>query len=135
MSMKSRWFKFSLLSAFSIFSIGCAKEDVMQDAILNLPKFDVNAAAPICGRWRDNMPSIRSREVYDVYINARKIWRSKQAWLFEKSENQSILNDVMFSAEKGDWGAKALLANFYRQGLGGCLQIMSSNRTSKSQSR
>ncbi|MRV74588.1 sel1 repeat family protein [Duganella sp. FT92W] len=123
--MKRKFFirEIFLLAAFLIFAEGCAKGDAMHDAILKLPNFDVNSVPPICGRWRDHMPDVRSKEPYDIYLSARKRWRSKQAWLFDKEENKSILYDVMFSAEKGDWGAKALLANFYRLGLG----ITSSN--------
>jgi len=116
--------KLIALIVFAISLSGCEKGSAMDDYVRKLPKFDVNAAPPSCGRWRDHMPTVRVKESYDIYINARRRWRSKQAWLFSKEENQSILNDVMFSAEKGDWGAKALLSKFYRQGLG----IMSSNQ-------
>lgn len=102
MRRKNHYFKYCIFVIYLILIEGCAKRDAMHDAILKLPNFDVSAAPPICGRWRDHMPAIRPKESYDVYIKARKKWRSKQAWLFEKEENQSILNDVVFSAEKGD---------------------------------
>jgi uncharacterized protein len=123
MKRKFLWCKFLFLAIFTNFLEGCAKGDAMYDAISRLPHFDVNAAPPTCARWRDYMPVIRAKEPYVVYIHARKRWRSKHAWLFNREENMSILNDVMFAAGKGDWGAKALLANFYRLGLG----ITSSN--------
>jgi hypothetical protein len=123
---------FLIVFAFVVCFDGCSKRDAMDDAMSKLPHFDVNAAPPSCGRWREHMPAARAKEPYDIYINARKRWRSKQAWLFGKEENKSILNDVIFAAEKGDWGAKALLATFYRQGLGYWTPIMSLIQTRRS---
>lgn len=115
--------KFLSITIFIIFFGGCEKGDTMDSTMSKLPHFDVNGAPPDCGHWRDHMPSVRPKESYDLYIKARKRWRSKQAWLFSREENRSILKDVIYSAEKGDWGAKALLAKFYLQGLG----VMDSN--------
>ena len=123
MSKKILNSKLLLMFVFAISMGGCRKDNAMHDFVKKLPTFDVKAEPPACGRWRDHMPAVRAKEPYDLYIKARKRWRSKHAWLFGKEENLSILNDVMSSAEKGDWGAKALLAKFYRQGLG----LMSSN--------
>ncbi|WP_229490612.1 SEL1-like repeat protein [Pseudoduganella namucuonensis] len=64
------------------------------------------------------MPSTRDPIVYQRYMAARKLWRSKIEWELTLQEAQSIYADVSFAAEKGDWGAKALLAYFYRTGLG-----------------
>ncbi|GAB2861516.1 hypothetical protein GCM10027277_32760 [Pseudoduganella ginsengisoli] len=64
------------------------------------------------------MPEKRDPEVYRIYMEARKRWRTKIAWEFTREELLSISADVQFAASKGDWGAKALLAHFYLQGLG-----------------
>ncbi|SFV18149.1 hypothetical protein SAMN05216552_11012 [Pseudoduganella namucuonensis] len=83
-----------------------------------LSPFNVDAPIPPCGRWKDNMPSTRDAAVYQRYIAARKLWRSKIEWQLTLQEAQSIFADVSFAAERGDWGAKALLAYFYLNGLG-----------------
>lgn len=64
------------------------------------------------------MPKVRDPEAYRLYIQARKQWRSKIAWQFTKDELLKILADVRTAADKGDWGARALLAHFYLHGLG-----------------
>ncbi|HJV01603.1 MAG TPA: DUF6396 domain-containing protein [Burkholderiaceae bacterium] len=64
------------------------------------------------------MPTYRDPEVYRPYIAARKLWRSKIEWQLTRSETQRILDDVTAAANKGDWGARALLSHFYRYGLG-----------------
>jgi uncharacterized protein len=106
--------------AFILFfyETSCARSEYMPDPEAKLPKFDVQASPPSCGNWRDNMPEKRPEEAYRIYISARKLWRSKEAWLFSKEENKRILHDVKLAAESGDWGAKALLAKFYLVGLG-----------------
>ncbi|SFV17942.1 hypothetical protein SAMN05216552_10822 [Pseudoduganella namucuonensis] len=81
-------------------------------------RFDVSAPIPRCGRWKDHMPSTRDAVVYERYIAARKLWRSKIEWQLTLQETQSIFADVSFAAGRGDWGAKALLAYFYLNGLG-----------------
>jgi hypothetical protein len=80
--------------------------------------FDIQGPPPSCGRWRENMPKTRDVEPYRRYIAARKHWRSKVEWEFTRGELMKIFNDVESSAREGDWGARALLATFYRQGLG-----------------
>ncbi|WP_229417201.1 tetratricopeptide repeat protein [Massilia sp. Root418] len=64
------------------------------------------------------MPKIRDPEPYQMYIEARNRWRSKIAWQFTKDELTQILADVRAASDKGDWGARALLAHFYLYGLG-----------------
>jgi TPR repeat protein len=83
-----------------------------------LQAFDVNGPIPTCGRWKDTMPKTREPTAYRLYINARKLWRSKIAWQFTRQEFISIFHDVQTSADQGDWGARALMAHFYRSGLG-----------------
>jgi TPR repeat protein len=81
-------------------------------------RFSINNPPPPCQRWRANMPDIRDPEPYELYISARKLWRSKLEWEFTRGELQKILRDVELAALRGDWGARALLATFYRDGLG-----------------
>jgi TPR repeat protein len=83
-----------------------------------LQAFDVNGPIPTCGRWRDTMPTTRDPAAYRLYINARKLWRSKIEWQLTRQEALSILHDVQAAANQGDWGARALMAYFYRSGLG-----------------
>ncbi len=83
-----------------------------------LQPFDVNGPIPTCGRWKDTMPKTRDPAPYRLYINARKLWRSKIAWQLTRQEALSILHDVQAAASQGDWGARALMAYFYRNGLG-----------------
>jgi TPR repeat protein len=65
------------------------------------------------------MPSTRDPATYRLYIEARKVWRSKVAYQFTREEATRILNDVRSAADLGDWGARALMAHFYLYGLGG----------------
>ena len=83
-----------------------------------LQTFDVNGPIPTCGRWKDTMPRTRDPAAYRLYINARKLWRSKIEWQLTRQEALSILHDVQAAANQGDWGARALMAYFYRSGLG-----------------
>jgi len=83
-----------------------------------LQAFDVNGSIPTCGRWKDTMPKTRDPAAYHLYINARKLWRSKIEWQLTRQEALSILHDVQDAANQGDWGARALMAYFYRSGLG-----------------
>lgn len=64
------------------------------------------------------MPAYRDPDVYRPYIEARKLWRSKIEWQLTREEALKILLAVKLASEKGDWGARALLAYFYREGLG-----------------
>jgi len=83
-----------------------------------LQEFDVNGPIPTCGRWKDTMPKTRDPAAYRLYIEARKLWRSKIEWQLTRQEALSILHDVQAAANQGDWGARALMAYFYRSGLG-----------------
>jgi TPR repeat protein len=83
-----------------------------------LRAFDVNAPIPTCGRWKDTMPKGRDPDAYRLYINARKLWRSKIEWKLTHQEAAGILRDVQAAANQGDWGARALMAHLYLSGLG-----------------
>lgn len=83
-----------------------------------LQAFDVNGPVPHCARWKDTMPKTRDPAAYRLYLNARKLWRSKIEWQLTRQEALSILHDVQAAANQGDWGARALMAYFYRSGLG-----------------
>ena len=83
-----------------------------------LYEFKVTDRPPTCGRWKDHMPRHRDPEAYRIYIKARNFWRSKVEFEFTRQELLSILADVKLAADKGDWGARALLAHFYLEGLG-----------------
>lgn len=83
-----------------------------------LQAFNVNDPAPTCGRWKDSMPRQRNPESYRLYINARKVWRSKIEYQLTHSEAARILSDVGLAAERGDWGARSLMSYFHLYGLG-----------------
>ena len=83
-----------------------------------LSEFKVTDPPPVCGRWKDHMPRQRDLEAYRLYIKARTFWRSKVEFEFTREELLGILSDVKFASEKGEWGARALLAHFYLEGLG-----------------
>jgi TPR repeat protein len=83
-----------------------------------LYEFKVTDPPPVCGRWKDHMPRQRDPEAYRLYIKARNFWRSKVEFEFTRLELLGILADVKLAADKGDWGARALLAHFYLEGLG-----------------
>ena len=83
-----------------------------------LQAFDVNGPIPTCGRWKNTMPRSRDPAAFRLYLSARKLWRSKIEWQLTRQEALSILHDVQDAAAQGDWGARALMAYFYRSGLG-----------------
>ncbi|MES2742524.1 MAG: DUF6396 domain-containing protein [Pseudomonadota bacterium] len=83
-----------------------------------LTSFKLTDSLPVCGRWKEHMPATRDAATYRLYIEARKLWRSKIEWQLTRQEATRILTDVSLAAERGDWGALALMAYFYREGLG-----------------
>lgn len=64
------------------------------------------------------MPVTRDPKAFRLYIEARRIWRSKIGWQLTRLEMTRILADVSRAADLGDWGARALMAHFYLYGLG-----------------
>ena len=83
-----------------------------------LYEFKVTDPPPTCGPWKEHMPRQRDPEPYRLYIKARNFWRSRVEFEFTREELLGILADVTMAADKGDWGARALLAHFYLTGLG-----------------
>jgi TPR repeat protein len=81
-------------------------------------KFSLDDPLPACARWKEHMPASRDPAAYRLYIEARKVWRSKIGWQFTREEATRILTDVQKAAKLGDWGARALMAHFYLHGLG-----------------
>ncbi|OEZ99928.1 Sel1 repeat protein [Duganella sp. HH101] len=81
-------------------------------------KFKLADPPPACDRWKQHMPSIRDPGAYRLYIEARKVYRSKIEWQLTHEEASRILKDVSQAADLGDWGARALLAHFYLYGFG-----------------
>lgn len=98
------------------------KDYLQERALHTLPygfkKFSMSDPLPACARWKDHMPASRDPAAYRLYIEARKVWRSKIAWQFTREEATRILTDVQKAAKLGDWGARALMAHFYLHGLG-----------------
>lgn len=107
-----------LAIAGAYFYVDHLRYEAMHAIPPGLIKFDVTGPVPACGRWKEHMPKVRNPEPYRMYIDARNRWRSKIAWQFTKEELTQILADVSAASDKGDWGARALLAYFYLHGLG-----------------
>lgn len=83
-----------------------------------LVNFNIQDPPPQCGQWKKHMPRVRDAKIFEKYISARQLWRSKLEWQLTKEEALHILSDVKAAAVAGDWGARALMAYFYREGLG-----------------
>lgn len=106
------------LAVVSAFMRDYLQERALHALPYGFKKFSLSDPVPLCGRWKDHMPSKRDPAAYHIYIEARKIWRSKIGWQLTHAETTRILADVSKAAELGDWGARALLARFYLYGLG-----------------
>ncbi|WP_229490714.1 SEL1-like repeat protein [Pseudoduganella namucuonensis] len=108
-----------LVMGIAIFSfIDYLREMAMHRMPEGLHEFRVADPIPDCSRWKQHMPATRDRATYDLYMQARKLWRSKIEWELTHSEARKILDDVDLASKRGDWGARALMAYFYRTGLG-----------------
>jgi TPR repeat protein len=117
-----RWLSFAALAGALVFGGFKYRSHLEYVAMHTMPpglyEFKVTDPPPVCGRWKDHMPRQRDSEAYRIYIKARNFWRSKVEFEFTRNELLGILADVRLAAEKGDWGARALLAHFYLEGLG-----------------
>ncbi|MGK5025946.1 tetratricopeptide repeat protein [Janthinobacterium sp. RB2R34] len=94
------------------------KESALHALPYGFKKFSFSESLPACARWKDHMPANRAPATYHLYIEARKLWRSKIEWQLIHEESTKILTDVRKAADLGDWGARALMAHFYLEGLG-----------------
>lgn len=112
------WAVLALVVGGGFFLNGSLLERNLNTLPYGLIKFSLSDAPPKCARWKDHMPAARDQKAYRLYIEARKVWRSKIAWQLTYAEATRILTDVRAAAEMGDWGARALMAQFYLFGLG-----------------
>ena len=121
-NLLKRWIYASALLVVLAAAAFCVNDYLQERALHALPygfkKFSMSDPLPACARWKDHMPANRDPAAYRLYIEARKVWRSKIAWQFTREEATRILTDVKKAAELGDWGARALMAHFYLHGLG-----------------
>ena len=108
----------TIIITIAIFLPRFLQEKVLHELSYGLMKFSLDDPLPACARWKDHMPRTRDPAAYRLYIEARKIWRSKIGWQLTRDETTRILTDVKKAAELGDWGARALMARFYLRGLG-----------------
>lgn len=97
---------------------------VLENLPVGMHEFLPTDPPPNCEDWRRHMPKVRAPDAYRIYIAARKTWRSKIEWQLTHTEATAILTGVRTAAEMGDWGARALMAKFYLQGLG----VLETNR-------
>lgn len=95
------------LIAAVIFVPSYMQEGALHALPYGFEKFSLSDPLPKCARWKDHMPTSRDPTAYRLYIEARKVWRSKIAWQFTRDEATRILNDVKKAADLGDWGARA----------------------------
>lgn len=120
--LRIRWKYFFALLGLLIVGAFFLNDYVQERALHALPygfkKFSLSDPLPPCARWKENMPATREPRTYRLYIEARKLWRSKIEWQLTRDEAIRILADVTNAADQGDWGARALLAHFYLEGLG-----------------
>lgn len=120
-SLRQRWIT-ALALLVALVTGGVFFSYIKESALHALPygfkKFSLNEPLPRCARWKEHMPASRDPAAYLLYIEARKLWRSKIEWQLTRNEATRILTDVGKAAELGDWGARALLAHFYLEGLG-----------------
>ena len=108
----------TVLTAGTFFLNIYLKERALHDLPYGFKKFSLDDPLPACARWKEHMPASRDPAAYRLYIEARKVWRSKIGWQFTREEATRILTDVKKAADLGDWGARALMAHFYLRGLG-----------------
>lgn len=120
--LRLRWKLFLVLLCALAAGVLWERENLEERKLHTLPygfePFNIYAPPPACGRWKEHMPATRGPKAYRVYIEARKLWRSKFGWQLSREENTRILTDVRTASDLGDWGARALLAHFYLYGLG-----------------
>ncbi|APA71616.1 hypothetical protein YQ44_21840 [Janthinobacterium sp. 1_2014MBL_MicDiv] len=105
-----------VIGAFSLNNY--IKEKNLHTLPYGFHKFSLSDPLPACARWKEHMPATRDPVAYQLYIEARKVWRSKIEWQLTHEEATRILTDVRKAADLGDWGARALMAHFFLEGLG-----------------
>lgn len=117
-----RWLFVGALGGLIVFGGFHNREHLEYVAMHTMPsglnEFKVTDPPPVCAGWKNHMPSQRDVDAYGIYMKARNVWRSKKEFEFSREELQVILTNVKLAAEKGDWGARALLAHFHLRGLG-----------------
>jgi len=120
--LRQRWIYASallvVLAVGAFFLNSYLQERALHALPYGFKKFSLDDPLPACARWKEHMPASRDRAAYRLYIEARKVWRSKIGWQFTREEATRILTDVKKAADLGDWGARALMAHFYLRGLG-----------------
>lgn len=113
--------KFALLAALAVgafFFVQHLRKKAMHTLPYGFTYFKLSDPPPNCDTWKKHMPNSRDPSTYRLYIDARKVWRSKIEWQLTREEAIGILTDVRQAADQGDWGARALMAYFYIHGLG-----------------
>jgi TPR repeat protein len=107
-----------MLAGGLIFGNHYWQERALNTLPVGFSSFSTSVPPPACARWKEHIPHIRDPVAYRLYIEARKLWRSKLEWELTHAEASRILIDVRTAAELGDLGARALMSHFYLEGLG-----------------
>lgn len=88
-SSRARWRTLVLLFA-GFFAVAVyivySKESALHALPYGFKKFSLSDPLPLCGRWKEHMPLARDPEAYKVYIEARRLWRSKIGWQLTRAE-------------------------------------------------
>jgi hypothetical protein len=78
---RRRWLYCLVLLASLVAATFSLPSYLQERALHALPygfkKFSISDPLPACARWKDHMPSSRDPAAYQLYIEARKVWRSK----------------------------------------------------------
>ena len=78
---RRRWLYCIVLLASLVAAAFFLSSYLQESALHTLPygfkKFSMSDPLPACARWKDHMPSSRDPAAYQLYIEARKVWRSK----------------------------------------------------------
>ena len=78
---RQRWLYCLVLLASLVAATFSLPSYLQERALHTLPygfkKFSMSDPLPACARWKDHMPSSRDPAAYQLYIKARKVWRSK----------------------------------------------------------
>lgn len=104
--------------------VNFSRKPTLQAMPSEMEEFKLSNPPPVCDTWKRHMPKQRDPAAYRIYMKSRKIWRSKIEWELTREEAMQILSGVQTAADMGDWGARALMAKFYLQGLG----VLDTNR-------
>ncbi|MYM97400.1 tetratricopeptide repeat protein [Duganella vulcania] len=114
---KIRPYALALLSFGTLLVVESSSASAKEVTPIQLEKFSLAAPPTPCVREKDHMPSTRDPVAYQLFNEARKIWRSKPWGQLTEQQEDRIFDDTRKAAALGDWEARVLLAELYTRGL------------------